>query len=693
MELDQRFWAFISYSHADARWAGWLQRALESYRVPKRLVGHETGAGPAPRQFRPIFRDREDLAADSDLRDSVRQALEQSRFLIVVCSPDAAKSPWVEREIIQFKRLHGEDRILSVIVRGEPYAEEHPGLEAQECFPPAMRFRLGEGGELGSEPAEPIAADLRPGGDGRRGALLKLLAGMIGTGLDELIRRDSQRRHAQLITLTGGALAATLVMGALTTVAIDQRNEARAQQAQAEGLIEFMLVDLRKKLEPSGRLDALDAVGDRAMAYYAAQDRQNLDADSLGRRARVLHLMGELRDKRGDLAGALNLFRQAADSTAALLARAPNDPQRVYDHAQSAYWIGYIAERRGDLAEATTQFETYKRLADRLSALAPGRDDWGEEAADADYDLGVVLRQQNRSEQAAGAFTAAEAIFAARAAKAPLDPDRQYKLAQAHAQLGDTERARGRLDAAMAHRLAERSLLETLKARTPNDQQVLFSEAVNRIAVARLLLTGGRTTQARDEARAATDEIDQLMAAAPDVVDYQNAAATGLTLLAEAELRLQDIPSASMAAARARDLAERLVLSNPSVAEWRGRLLGAARVLEIEILLAEASTNEARRVALAPAASEAARLAELAVGQPQDRTLARVAADADLLAGESASLQGDTAGARGWWTRAAQVLDAAANGGPDKLDDESQKLMLKVQTRLRSMAGVAAPRI
>ena len=74
MESDPRFWAFISYSHADAKWAQWLQRALESYRVPKRLVGHETGAGPTPARFRPIFRDREDLAANPDLRDSVRRA-------------------------------------------------------------------------------------------------------------------------------------------------------------------------------------------------------------------------------------------------------------------------------------------------------------------------------------------------------------------------------------------------------------------------------------------------------------------------------------------------------------------------------------------------------------------------------------------------------------------------------------------
>ena len=652
MESDQRFWAFISYSHADAKWAQWLQRALESYRVPMRLVGHDTGAGPAPARFRPIFRDREDLAANPDLRDSVRRALAQSRFLIVVCSPEAAKSHWVEDEIVQFKRLHGESRILSVIVRGEPNASQRPGFASQECFPPSLRFRLGESGEIGAEPAEPIAADLRPGADGRR-----------------------------------GALAATLVMGALTTIAIDQRNEARTQQAQAEGLIEFMLVDLRKKLEPAGRLDALDAVGDRAMAYYAAQSGRNLDADSLGRRARVLHLMGELRDKRGDLPGAANLFRQASDSTAALLARAPHDPQRVYDHAQSVYWLGYIAKRRGDLAQASIQLETYKRLADDLLALAPGRDDWGEEAADADFDLGVVLLEQNRADQAVAAFNAAETIFAARAAKAPNDRDRQYELSQTRAELGDTEFARGRIGAAMGHRLAERSILEALLARTPGDQDVRFSEAVNRVAVGRLWLASDRVADAVAEARRAATQIGALIVAAPDVVDFQNAAATSYTLLGEALLRERDIAGASAAASRAREMAERLARADPAMADWRGRLLGGARVLELEVLLAQAATDADRRTALAPAPDEARRLAKVAAEQPYDRILARTSAEADLLAGDLASLRGQAQEALRWWAESFQVLARAQADGTDKLDGESKKLMLKVRSRLSSTPG------
>jgi eukaryotic-like serine/threonine-protein kinase len=90
---DRRYWAFLSYSHADRAWARWFHRALETYAVPKRLVGRPTPLGPTPRRLRPIFRDREDLAANPHLREGIIEALERSGWLIVICSPAAARSP------------------------------------------------------------------------------------------------------------------------------------------------------------------------------------------------------------------------------------------------------------------------------------------------------------------------------------------------------------------------------------------------------------------------------------------------------------------------------------------------------------------------------------------------------------------------------------------------------------------------
>src|SRR5690606_9420108 len=111
------------------------------------------------------------------------------------------------------------------------------------------------------------------------------------------------------------------------------------QRSHAEGLVEFMLGDLRTRLAPEGRLATLDAVGKEALGYYAAQDPASLDADALARRARALQLIGQVYDERGQLDQALDVFRKAADSTAELLARDDGNPQRVFDHAQSVFGV------------------------------------------------------------------------------------------------------------------------------------------------------------------------------------------------------------------------------------------------------------------------------------------------------------------------------------------------------------------
>jgi len=160
-----KYKAFISYAHRDKPFVDWLHRALETYRVRRRLIGSPGRDGPTPARLFPIFRDREELPSASDLGGELARAMEASARLIVICTPHAVHSHRVDEEILAFKRMGREDRILAVIVEGEPNAED-PGLE---CFPRSLRFSLAPGGALSNEPAEPLAADARPEGDGREG--------------------------------------------------------------------------------------------------------------------------------------------------------------------------------------------------------------------------------------------------------------------------------------------------------------------------------------------------------------------------------------------------------------------------------------------------------------------------------------------------------------------------------------------
>ena len=226
--------AFISYSHRDQAAVRRLHRALESYRIPTKFVGTETAVGKVPRRLRPIFRDREELPASANLGSELGVAIRQSMFLIVVCSPGSAKSHWVDQEILQFKQAHGEGRVLALIVDGEPHASDIPGREDEECFPPNLRFHIGADGQISDVPAEPIAADIRKDADGPRLAAQKLIAGLTGLRLDDLVQRETQRRMQRMAIVTAGAMTGMVVTGGLAFYANAARVEANTQRVIAQ---------------------------------------------------------------------------------------------------------------------------------------------------------------------------------------------------------------------------------------------------------------------------------------------------------------------------------------------------------------------------------------------------------------------------------------------------------------------------
>ncbi|MFD0894350.1 TIR domain-containing protein [Luteolibacter ambystomatis] len=242
----RRYWAFISYSHTDKAWADWLHKSLERYPLPKDLVGRKTPSeDPAPKRFVPVFRDREELPTATDLGAVIAKALKHARFLVVICSPRSAKSQWVEQEIISYKRLYGENRVLCLIVEGEPWASDgKPGSSPdQECFPKAVRYRLGANGNLSDQRTEPIAADARETGDGKQNAFIKLMAGLLGVGFDDLRRRDQeyQRRRVRIFrALTG--LFALLFLAAISAATYAAIQKHKVQQTLSQADLQLALV-------------------------------------------------------------------------------------------------------------------------------------------------------------------------------------------------------------------------------------------------------------------------------------------------------------------------------------------------------------------------------------------------------------------------------------------------------------------
>ena len=264
MDDAAKYWAFISYSHDDDGWGKWLHRATERYRTPKRLVGRASRDGVVPKRAYPIFRDREELPTSADLGATIRDALEQSRYLIVICSPSSAKSIWVNEEVRQFKRLGRENRILCLITGGEPNATDKEGTEAEECFCPALRFALDEDGAFTDRRTEPIAADARPGKDPKPDARLKLLAGLLGVDFDELKQRDKRRRAWRRVQVAAASVAALLVAGGIWLQGERQVRDEAWQKARAESLrlAELSVRQTEMGNATNGLLLALEALPD-----------------------------------------------------------------------------------------------------------------------------------------------------------------------------------------------------------------------------------------------------------------------------------------------------------------------------------------------------------------------------------------------------------------------------------------------
>ena len=200
-----RYSAFVSYRHMprDRQWAIRIMSELEAYRTPKALQREAF-----PGRIGHLFRDDDEIPASTDLSDQIKEALARSDFLIVVCSPDTPGSRWVRREIELFQEMGKSERIIPLLIAGEP----------DESFPAELRRRRAAvaradgSADFVWEEIEPVAADVRPRKDESKGkterrAVMRLAAALLGCRFDDLARRDDERRKARLRRQLGAAAA------------------------------------------------------------------------------------------------------------------------------------------------------------------------------------------------------------------------------------------------------------------------------------------------------------------------------------------------------------------------------------------------------------------------------------------------------------------------------------------------------
>jgi hypothetical protein len=322
------YWVFLCHCQPDnvpdrpasdgqrVCWGDWWQEELKNYLVPTELAGQLNACGETvPERIGPIFQDLTAASDDAGLSESARQALEQARFLVVVCSPRSAKSPRVNETVRYFKLLGRGSRILPVVVAGEPNASGQDAGNAaadNECFVPALRHPVRPDGSLDTTRSELgfIFADARQLADRREvsaedeqnGAVelatakIQLIAGILGVGFSGLWGHEIKRRFAEAKVVARDARppnredshpaeAAKPELLAARQHIEELRNELRAAQAQ-------VLAAQQPMSEVAGQVAAArsQAVAAESKALEARQQVHEAQAQLEAARHQILEL-------------------------------------------------------------------------------------------------------------------------------------------------------------------------------------------------------------------------------------------------------------------------------------------------------------------------------------------------------------------------------------------------------------------
>jgi eukaryotic-like serine/threonine-protein kinase len=656
----QRYFAFMSYSHQDELWAQWLHKALETWRVPKRLVGQSTTAGIIPSRLLPIFRDREELASATDLGRTVNAALAQSKNLIVICSPASAKSRWVNEEVLAFKRLGRAERIFCLIVGGEPNAGDLAGREVEECFAPALRFEIGADGQPTSQRTEPIAADAREGKDGKANAKLKLTAGMLGVGFDTLKQRELQRRNRRMAVITAVALVVMVITTTLAITAVIARNDAKRRQKQAEELVGFMLGNLNDKLREVSRLDILQAVDDQAMAYFASLPTKDVTDAALALRVDALQKIGGVRQDQGQMPAALESYLAASAVAKELMERAPGDVTREASYGNSLTWIGKAYWYQGDLERAASNFETASEKLRAAAVATPDDSDLAYRLSSALTNTGRVLETRGEYVGAKPYYEEVQKIFERLSAREPEKVQWQTELGDSYNNLGKLALELGHLTEAVAAYRSDLQIKMTLSARDPNNHEAQENLAISNAILGRTLGICGNAEIAKHYLSDALASLRALMAFDPTQTDWRYLFARYSEQLSGLLRQLGQFDVAAAAQDDSLRELEALAAKDATNVQWRQQL-AQSRLEGARLALARKDMSGAEKL-IGPARDAVGLLRENA---PDNRNLILLSAQMDIVAGEIAARHGDADTARDTWIRARDAVAGLGKTGGD----------------------------
>ena len=342
---------------------------------------------------------------------------------------------------------------------------------------------------------------------------------------------------ALMVAALAGAARYTIDLSRERNAAVAARKEADQRRGQAEGLIGFMVGDLRTKLAAVGRLEILDDVGKQALAYFGSVPADTLTEEELFRRSQALHQLGQVRQARADPAGALAAYEESLVQATEVVRRRPDNAVWQLGLGTSHFYVGDLKMRRGELDAALAHFQAYKEIAERLVARDATNFEWKLELSYGHSNVAAIYSRQGNLRGAREQLERTAALQAELATQKPSDLTLKTSRANNFNRLGIVQEGLGDLDAATNSFVNEIKAYDEILAIDGRDSRVRRRMEVSHIFLGRILEALGRTSEAVTHLESALREAEALVTLDPTNANWRRD--LGVGNLAAARLDLE----------------------------------------------------------------------------------------------------------------------------------------------------------
>jgi tetratricopeptide (TPR) repeat protein/energy-coupling factor transporter ATP-binding protein EcfA2 len=380
--------------------------------------------------------------------------------------------------------------------------------------------------------------------------------------------RHARERRERLRRQVMGVLSVLLLLAlAGAGAALAKKREAERAREQAEGLIRFMVYDLRDKLAPLGYLDLMNSVNEHVDAYYEHLGRSDSPG---GEQRRAAHLInqGDSLEAQGNLAGALQRYRQSLDLRRKLAAQDPRNAEWQRDLSVSLNKVGDAQKAQDDLAGALRSYRQSVDIMRKLAAQDPKNAEW-------QRDLSVSLdkvgdMQQVQSDLAGALQSYGESLDISRrlAAQDPKNAGWQRDLTVSLNKVGEVQQAQGDLAGALESYRESLDIRRRLAAQDPKNAvwQRDLSVSLNRV---------GEVQKAQDDWAGALQSyreslaiMRKLAAQDPKNAGWQCDLSVSLDWVGDVQQAQSDWAGALQSYREGLDIRRKLAAQDPKNADW-----------------------------------------------------------------------------------------------------------------------------